>query len=312
MPPVYRMMVELSSLIVATNDSSVADAVLTDEKGHFVLTADASGDYAVDVRNVYEFETSVVSLAVGEDVQTTMSAIPYATVSGGVERPDSVGVAEGAIVVLDDLETDDPEDFVSEADETGRYAFEAVGDGEYRLSLYPLDGYALVETEPFAITNGISVSRNLAYGVKGRIVAGAVTDADTGIAVTNAVVQLARAGSVFGVTTDEEGRFRFDGIGAGRYGLSLQADAHQISGNLLEIEVEEGDGVQTLDIPAQAKCPFAVLRPVGVIPFTAAFSVIRDDVTDLAWDFDGDGATDSTAAAAEVEKLTVEVNWLER
>ena len=285
--------------LVATNDSSVADAVLTDEKGHFVLVADDGGDYAVDVRDVFEFETGVVTLAVGEDVETTLSAIPLASVAGSVARPDSAGVAEGATVVLDDLATDDPEDYVAETDDTGRYAFEAVGDGEYRLSLYPLAGYTLVETDPFAVTNGIPVSRNLAYEAKGRVLAGAVLDAETGLPVTNAVVLLARGGANFGVTTDEEGHFRFDGIAAGRYGLSLQADAHQLPGGISELVVETGDGVQTFDIAAQAKCPFAVLRPVGIAPFTAAFSVLRDDATDLAWDFDGDGAADSTDAETE-------------
>jgi len=284
--------------LVLTNDSSVVDAVLTDANGHFTLTADDAGDYAVDVRDVFSLTPCIVSLAVGEDTPVSLSAVPLSSVSGVVEYSGTAEIAVGATVVLDDLSTVEVEDRVAETDESGMYSFGGLADGEYRLSLYPFEGYALVESDAFSVSNGVPVSRNLSYGAKGRVVFGVVADVETGAVVSNAVVMLSRGGASLGVTTDGDGRFKFDGIAAGRWGLTLEASAHQVDG-LSEIVVEDGAGEQRIDIPARAKCPFAVLRPVGMVPHKATFSVLREGVTSLEWDFDGDGVADSTSETPE-------------
>ena len=284
--------------LVLTNDSSVVDAVLTDANGHFTLTADDAGDYAVDVRDVFSHAPCIVSLAVGEDTPVSLSAVPLSSVSGVVGYSGTAEIAVGATVVLDDLSTADAEDRVAETDESGMYSFGGLADGEYRLSLYPFEGYALVESDAFSVSNGVPVSRNLSYGAKGRVVSGVVADVETGAVVSNAVVMLSRGGTSLGVTTDGGGRFKFDGIAAGRWGLTLEAPAHQVDG-VSEIVVEDGAGEQRIDIPARAKCPFAVLRPVGMVPHKATFSVLREGVDSLEWDFDGDGVADSTSETPE-------------
>lgn len=284
--------------LVLTNDSSVVNAVLTDANGHFTLTADDAGDYAVDVRDVFSLTPCIVSLAVGEDTPVSLSAVPLSSVSGVVEYSGTAEIAVGATVVLDDLSTAEAEDRVAETDESGMYSFGGLADGEYRLSLYPFEGYALVESDAFSVSNGVPVSRNLSYGAKGRVLFGVVADVETGAVVSNAVVMLSRGGTSLGVTTDGDGRFKFDGIAAGRWGLTLEASAHQVDG-LSEIVVEDGAGEQRIDIPARAKCPFAVLRPVGMVPHKATFSILREGVTSLEWDFDGDGVADSTSETPE-------------
>ena len=284
--------------LVLTNDSSVVDAVLTDANGHFTLTADDAGDYAVDVRDVFSHAPCIVSLAVGEDTPVSLSAVPLSSVSGVVGYSGTAEIAVGATVVLDDLSTADAEDRVAETDESGMYSFGGLADGEYRLSLYPFEGYALVESDAFSVSNGVPVSRNLSYGAKGRVVSGVVADVETSAVVSNAVVMLSRGGTSLGVTTDGGGRFKFDGIAAGRWGLTLEAPAHQVDG-VSEIVVEDGAGEQRIDIPARAKCPFAVLRPVGMVPHKATFSVLREGVDSLEWDFDGDGVADSTSETPE-------------
>ncbi len=284
--------------LVATNDDSVASAVLTDADGRFVLTADEAGDYAVDVRGVLSYTPCIVSLAVGDDVETAVKAVPLASLSGYVARPDALGVAAGAKVVLDDLSTSAPEDGVVTADEGGLYSFTGLADGEYRLSLYPLDGYALVESEAFSVSNGVSLTMNMAYAAKGRRVSGTVRDVETGVALTNAFVVLSLGDEHLGVTTDADGRYLFDGIAAGEWGVELRSLTHQTDG-MDTLVVEEGEGEKTVDISARAKCPFAVVRPVGMAPHSTGFSVLLDEATNLAWDFDGDGVADSSSRTPE-------------
>ncbi len=281
--------------LLATNDDSVASAALTDANGHFVLTADEAGAYLIDIPSVGGFEQELYELTDGEDRMAFVLAQPLSSLSGFVERPDAVGVASGATVVLDDVSTDAPEDFVATTDDSGCYSFAGLADGEYRLNLYPFDGYAIVETETFVITNGQAYSRNLGYVEKGCVVSGRVYDVETGENVTNAFVILSNDGVQSGVLVDGEGRFAFDGLGHGEWTLSLESERYAVDGTgSVEIDGEES---KTVDIPVRTKSPVAVLKPVGMVPLTARFALLRDDISDLEWDFDGDGVVDSNDAA---------------
>ena len=284
--------------LVATNDDSVVSAALTDVNGHFVLTAEDAGDYAVAVRGVSSYMPRIVALAPGNDIEVALAAKPLSSLSGYVARPDALGVAAGAKVVLDDLSTSSFEDGVVTADESGLFAFTGLPDGEYRICLYPFEGYAIVESEVFSISNGVAMTVNMAYAARGRRVYGTVRDVETEEALTNAVVVLSRGDDRLGVSTDADGRFLFDGIAAGEWGVELRSQTHQADG-VETLVVADGDGEQVADIPARAKCPFAVLRPVGMVPHCAAFSVVLDEASNLAWDFDGDGVSDSSSRTPE-------------
>ena len=275
-----------------TNDEDSVSVAVTDANGRFSLAADGAGVYLIDIPGVAGFTQELYELADGDDREVSVLAQPMSALSGVVERPDQFAVAVGATVVLDDVATDSPEDYVATTDAGGCYSFQNLSDGEYRLNLYPLDGYALVETETFTVTNGLAYTRNLAYAEKGCVVSGRVYDVETGAIVTNAFVMLAHGDAQTGVLVDSDGAFMFDGLGRGDWSVGLQSERYSLDGAAtLEIA---GEGAMTLEVPVRMKSPVAVLNPVGMASHTVRFALLRDDISGLEWDFDGDGAIDST------------------
>ncbi|MBR4259370.1 MAG: leucine-rich repeat protein, partial [Kiritimatiellae bacterium] len=289
--PLADMMLSL----VATNDAAVYAQTRTDAAGTFVLKADVPGDYMIGVEGVASYASGVWTLAEGDDVTALVTAIPFSTVSGCVDRPDAEARAVGAIVVLDDLVTEEQDDFACMVGDDGRYSLTGIPDGVYRLNLYPYAGYTFVEGDVFSVTNGMAYVRNMTYGNMGCVLTGLVKDVESGAAVTNAAVILTKGVDGIQAMTDEDGRFVIEGIAAGEYAVSLQSAVYRVDGSL-SLSVAEGEREALIDIPARMQSVFAVNRPLGMVPHTTRFSVLVDGAANFAWDFDGNGVVDSTDA----------------
>ena len=282
--------------LVATNDQAVAAAATTDAKGEFVLATTLAGDYTVRVQGAQGWTDGVWRLD-GEDAGgVRIEALPLGSVSGAAGIGEAFEAASGAVVALDDLSTPALDDYSCETDDTGRYKFDSLADGDYELRLYPFRGWCTVSTGAFVVSNGAAVVRSLSYGTRGAVVSGVLTDADTGLAVTNAAVGLASAesGEALAAEPDGAGRFRFDGVAPGRYAVKVVGGGWEaVTPDWVEIAA--GEEALALDVAARPQAAFAPSRPLGMAPHTTDFRIYAD-IIDPEWDFDGDGTADSTEA----------------
>ncbi|MBQ6341425.1 MAG: InlB B-repeat-containing protein [Kiritimatiellae bacterium] len=283
-----------SITLVSTNDNSVAAAVTTDSNGSFVLAVSAGGDYTVEASGVQALTTPVWTLA-GMDVKGVhLSALPFGAVSGVAFAGDTLETVADAYVTLDDLGTDVQEDYKSASDASGMFKFEGLVDGLYELRLYPKDGWCMVSSGAFAVSNGVALAVNLAYETRGATVRGTLEDIDTGRAVTNAVVAFEVEGfdDALAATPDADGAWVLEGVPAGKYQIAVTGGGWE---NAVPLEVDVVGDAARIDVKARPQTVFAPKRPVGRVPLETGFHIIRD-IADPAWDFDGDGTIDSMEA----------------
>ena len=283
-----------SIALVSTNDNAVAAATTTDASGTFVLATSVCGDYTVEVSGVQTLTSSVWTLAREDATGVRLSAVPFGSVSGVVFAGDTFETIADAYVTLDDLGSDMEEDYKSVSDESGVFRFEGLADGVYELRLYPKDGWCMVSSGAFAVSNGVACAMDLAYEVRGVTVSGTLSDVDTGIAVTNAVVafEIDDREDALAATPDADGVWVLEGVPAGRYRIAVNGNGWETAGTL---EVEVTGASSQINVKARPQAVFAPKRPVGLAPLETGFYIVRD-IADPAWDFDGDGVVDSTEA----------------
>ena len=278
--------------LTATNDNSIVSAVKTDKNGAFSLSASESGDYAITIIGVQNYETPIYSLTDTDVNGETIYAVPYSSLSGMAYIDGSLDPAARVKVTLDNVATEKIEDYVVETLDDGRYVFNGIVDGDYILSAYPVQSWCMVTSTVFTVTNGVSYSKNICYTEKGIKVSGTVTDIDTGLGVTNVLVALTLedGSDPIGATSDGDGNFEIEGLPAGKYTLAVASDRYVLDG-LPTVDIS-GESDITLPVSVRTKPVFSVMRPVGMVSHTTAFALLGS-VSSPEWDFDGDGIVDS-------------------
>ena len=278
--------------LTATNDNSIVSAVKTDKNGAFSLSTSESGDYAITIIGVQNYETPIYSLTDTDVNGETIYAVPHSSLSGMAYIDASLEPAARVKVTLDNVATEKIEDYVVETLDDGRYVFNGIVDGDYILSAYPVQSWCMVTSTVFTVTNGVSYSKNICYTEKGIKVSGTVTDIDTGLSVTNVLVALTLedGSDPIGATSDGDGNFEIEGLPDGKYTLAIASDRYVLDG-LPTVDIS-GESDITLPVSVRTKPVFSVMRPVGMVSHTTAFALLGS-VSSPEWDFDGDGIVDS-------------------
>jgi protocatechuate 3,4-dioxygenase beta subunit len=156
-------------------------------------------------------------------------------VTGRVVLPDGRAIADAALFAMAaEASIMDLRFATARADAEGNFAFRALAPGKYRLSVESADWRGSVDMDVPDLPE-VQLTLEAPDGS----VSGQVVSAQTGQPVTNATVSLTREDSAMGFLgafmpggkqseweqTDEEGRFRFGGVAAGRYSIEVQADS---------------------------------------------------------------------------------------
>ncbi|MFL6065049.1 MAG: MFS transporter [Friedmanniella sp.] len=233
-----------------------AQVTLADQSGRQVARAVSSDDgrYLLPVPNGGTFLLIVAAahlapaaslVAVGDqpvvrDVTLTgRSAITGRVLRHDAQRDGAVGVA-GALVTLTDVTGEVVGSTLSGAD--GGYSFEQLIAGRYVLTAQNSEHRPLARSIEVAESGAVACDLALTGG--GRLT-GTVVAASDGRAIREATVTLVDSdGQVVGTTsTSDDGQYRFDDLGAGRYTVTAAGFAPVA----LDVLVEE-DAVSALQV----------------------------------------------------------------
>ncbi len=276
-----------------TNDNHTAVYALSDAAGFFTLESHETGDFILSCPEMETSDAKAYALAGGDVNNVELQAVPYNVVKGTVL--DEQGLSTVGDVVVGLIGNGEIVRQVK-AGTDGAFTFDQVAGGDYSLLLYPNDGFCMVTSTVFTVTNGVTVTKDIAYGDTGLVIAGKVVHETTGDVVTNGVV-VARnqeTGYSYMYKISANGSYRFDGVEKGAYDLLFESDRYVVSRDLVltntTVEVQTNLTLNVLEMP-----PFRPTSPVGMIPHTTDFTHAIEGGSDFRWDFDNDGVVDSTA-----------------
>lgn len=206
--------------LVRTNDNCVVSVAVSDEKGAFSLTASDPGDYVIEIDGAQGHSRTVYTIGASDILDQKIAVLPEAFVDGCV-FVDGKPAAQTR-VTLDDLDTEEIEDNSMLTDAKGRFRFEKVGDGSYRLIAAAYNGYRDLASGEITVSGGVGQTVDLEYRELGMAVTCTVKGEDGNPFTTGRLV-LDSSGRKYVGAIDAQGGCVIDGVPAGEYDLYLDS-----------------------------------------------------------------------------------------
>ncbi len=241
--------------------------------GDWLLSAEAAeGRRRVETR---------VALAPGEpETYRDLEFEPGLTLSGRVEHAgEPVGAAQVALLGADVVAGHHVV-----TDHEGRFRFEALEPGSYRLSVSSRRDL-FIHNEDVVIEGDRKLLVELASaGLSGRVVASAGRVGE-GVGVHRALVMLQQQldaegdraqSSVFTVGTDTEGAFRFDRLPAGRFRVRIRKDGYSQLEKEIEVVAGTIDGPRTFVLEPTAGIELRLRLASGAVPSSAVVTLLDE------------------------------------
>lgn len=224
----------------------------SDDNGSYSISKIIEGPYELSVsKNGYESITGNIEIESGQTlsrdfIQTILNGAVEGTVSDLSGNP-----VTGASVTLNDDEGNGTS-AVSDAD--GGFAITGLPYGSYTL-ISGKAGYTESEEQSLTLSSGAqTVFSDLTVRKKDGVITGQITNSQTSTAIGNVTVTATGIGSDFSLT-DNSGSYRIEGLSAGTYEVSAEADGFRIETET--VTLNEGNKEISLD--------FGLLSNTGTI-----------------------------------------------
>lgn len=291
---------ETLSLFFASGEHGVLQEAVTDGTGGFAFTGLGTGTN-------YCIQGVTVSVTNRDGI-----AIDGADVSGVAVEVSSLGSVRGVVRNAADpnrvyaglkVFVQDGYKFVRETvtDENGEYAFRGLHFGDIAIQTDVPDGMAFGYAETRLDRDNLIAQVDFAL-VPGVDVTGTLYVDGTTTPVTNAMLNLRAAATRLWTgtaITDDDGRFEFKAIPANSTALVSVAGADWRMADSSTTLAIGAEPLET-DLFVAEQALFEAFPASGPVPLSVGFFLfdhgLTNQVASFAWDFDGDGQTDSDYA----------------
>ncbi|MBR6022775.1 MAG: hypothetical protein IK066_10230, partial [Kiritimatiellae bacterium] len=291
---------ETLAIYYAGGERGALQQTVTDEDGGFVFTTLGTGtNYCIQGVTVSVPHRDGIAID-GADVSgVAVEVSPRGCVRGVVRNAADTNVVYAGLTVF----AQDGFKFVSETvtDENGEYAFRGLRFGDIAIQTDVPDGMAFGYAETRLDKDNLLAQVDFALG-PGVDVTGTLYEDGTSEPVTNALLNLHDAETRLWTgtaITDDDGRFEFKAVPANSTVLvSVAGSAWRMADTSTSLAI--GAESMETDLFVIEQALFEAFPTSGPVPLSVGFFLFDPGLTNqaasFAWDFDGDGQTDSSYA----------------
>ena len=228
-----------------------------------------------------------IDLSRGDMVGRELQLTPVGILSGRVVGPNGSPVGGSVVHVSRGARTLK----TLTTDENGRFRFVNLENGEYSVLIESNGVFGGATRNCIVGENQVGdVMVSLGASLSGTFMGGGRPI--SGIPVMLSSVRDSSVMTNYCTTTDNMGRYAFNGVVVGRYVLTSDVRYRSLSE---PIELVSGESKRH-DLTVRQFIPFVPGDAMGVAPLTVSFvtnQVLLSEVRTFSWDFDGDGQIDS-------------------
>ncbi|HEX4839348.1 MAG TPA: carboxypeptidase-like regulatory domain-containing protein [Rhabdochlamydiaceae bacterium] len=215
------------ALVEVIANGTVINFELTDAAGNYSFDGVPPGSYLVEAQAA-NFQTAMTGAIIQPGMTTTVDFAlqsSFGIISGHVVSDDTGQPIAGAFI---EVEFDDQVVFSAITDASGNYTISGVPPGSYEINAYATNFQT--ETQAAFVQSGQTTVVNFSLLSNPAIMQGQVTDSNTHLPISGALVQLKLNNiPINHALTDSNGNYRITGLAAGSYVAECHAAQYEIA-----------------------------------------------------------------------------------